>query len=34
MQVSEKGDFDWALASCAAVGQKTGTLDPGRDARS
>src|SRR4029077_2787643 len=25
MQVSEKGDFDWALVSCAAVGQKTGS---------
>jgi hypothetical protein len=25
MQVSEKGDFDWTLASCAAVGQKTGS---------
>jgi CO/xanthine dehydrogenase FAD-binding subunit len=25
MQVSEKGDFDWALVSCAAAGQKTGS---------
>jgi xanthine dehydrogenase YagS FAD-binding subunit len=24
LQVSEKGDFDWALVSCAAAGQKTG----------
>jgi len=24
MQVSEKQDFDWALVSCAAAGQKTG----------
>jgi xanthine dehydrogenase YagS FAD-binding subunit len=24
MQVSEKGDFDWALVSCAAAGRKTG----------
>ena len=23
MQVSEKGDFDWALVSCAAAGQNT-----------
>jgi xanthine dehydrogenase YagS FAD-binding subunit len=25
MQVSEKQDFDWALVSCAAAGQKTGS---------
>ena len=25
MHVSEKGDFDWALVSCAAAGQKTGS---------
>jgi hypothetical protein len=25
MQVPEKGDFDWALGSSAAVGQKTGS---------
>ena len=25
MQVSEKRDFDWALVSCAAAGQKTGS---------
>jgi xanthine dehydrogenase YagS FAD-binding subunit len=25
LQVSEKGDFDWALVSCAAAGQKTGS---------
>ena len=25
MQVSEKGDFDWALVSCAAAGQNTGS---------
>jgi xanthine dehydrogenase YagS FAD-binding subunit len=24
LQVSEKGDFDWALVSCAAAGRKTG----------
>ena len=24
LQVSEKGDFDWALVSCAAAGQNTG----------
>jgi xanthine dehydrogenase YagS FAD-binding subunit len=24
VQVSEKGDFDWALVSCAAAGRKTG----------
>lgn len=26
MQVSEKGDFDWALVRCAAAGRKTGSL--------
>ena len=25
MQVSEKGDFDWALVSCAVAGRKTGS---------
>jgi ketosteroid isomerase-like protein len=25
MQVSKKGDFAWALVSCAAAGQKTGS---------